>query len=194
MASVLQTRVPEQGGSLTGAAPVSPRTALRSALLSRTLANAAAIPFYQRHWLGVDASAIRALEDLPRLPLVDRRVYREQYADDLPDGEPPFLLTHTSGTSGGLVFRHRSEAEVRFTVAFFERIGAERRLPIAPRPIILVAAQQHGMGYPAPSRGYPLRMSIRDPAGLAQALKLLRHEFTIAGVAPRVGAVFTSAG
>ncbi len=73
------------------------------------------VPFYRRQFrrLGLDADAIRTIDDLQHLPILTKKEVQEHYAEFVSEAVPKRqqLIVHTSGTTGsGLRFATTSRA------------------------------------------------------------------------------------
>ncbi len=67
------------------------------------------VPYYRKMFdsLGIDYRQIRRLEDLQRLPVLDKQTVNENYQDFITTAKPrsKIITSHTSGTTGsGFVF------------------------------------------------------------------------------------------
>lgn len=118
---------------------------------------AARSPFY-RHWFarsGTDPASIRALDDLGKLPLLQRT--------DLVEGSDRFRtyprqLTWTaqsSGSSGKVVTAHRTPGSSAFELSVLERQWSWFGLPSRPRRIVLRADDPDTDGSGALTRVIP---------------------------------------
>lgn len=80
-------------------------------------------PFYRR-WFdeaGVDPRSIRTLEDLPRLPLIERRHLAETPEDFLAYPKRLVWAAHSSGTSGAPMTVYRTAGSSIFEMAALQR-------------------------------------------------------------------------
>ena len=80
-------------------------------------------PFYRR-WFdeaGVDPRSIRTLDDLPRLPLIERRHLAETPDDFLAYPKRMVWAAHSSGTSGTPMTVYRSAGSSMFEMAALQR-------------------------------------------------------------------------
>lgn len=159
----------------------------RRILLRRTLENASLIPFYVEHWN--EPLSRRDLQDLELtdLPTLDKTKYRERYMFDSRSLTEASLVTHTSGTSGELTWRHRTNIEASVIATVFEKLLSKDN----DRPIVLsVQYGRHGMGMPVPSNCDVFPIALSDETELLQAIAATRTPFHIGGV-PRYPNVLT---
>ncbi|HIW62440.1 MAG TPA: AMP-binding protein [Candidatus Stackebrandtia excrementipullorum] len=76
--------------------------ALRSRLLTRTIAGAAALPFYQDMWRGVDSATVTDPTKLVSLPTITKADFRDRLDEITAPGfdENNTSVSYTSGSSG----------------------------------------------------------------------------------------------
>ncbi len=84
--------------------------------------------FYRDLYKGVDLTSFRTVEDLKKLPIVDKEMLRKNIADVITDKDNT-VEEHTGGTTGkSLVVRHRVEDSMRRMATldhFKSRVGFE---------------------------------------------------------------------
>lgn len=159
----------------------------RRLLMRRTLENASLIPFYQEHWNEVLSGRDLQDLDLADFPMLDKSKYRERYMFDTRSLTEASLVTHTSGTSGELTWRHRTNIEAGVVATVFEKLLAHN----AERPLVLsVQYGRHGMGMPMPSNCDVFPIALSDETELLQAIAATRTPFHIGGT-PRFPTVLT---
>ena len=88
-------------------------------------------PFYRRLYQGIDLSAVKAVEDLKALPVLDKETLRSNMADVMTMDKKGTVEEHTGGTTGkSLVIRQRvSDSMQRMATLdhFKHRVGFEHR-------------------------------------------------------------------
>jgi hypothetical protein len=143
---------------------------LRSAFLPYTLRNAARLPFYQEFWKGLDVEAISSIAKLATLPTLSKAKYRESFMFDESAVSEAEYITHTTGTTGPLTWRHRSANEAATIQELFGR-DAER--PDDRSLALVVGYNHHGMAMPVPGpvRGVPI--DVTDDLELRQSVRML---------------------
>lgn len=170
-----------------GRTPAQARHALRSSLLSATLAHASTKSrFYAALW-GERVSAVRGVEDLPLLPILRKEDVVERFDDILCGATFPALVQHTTGTTGAPLRVFRSADEVAFIREFFGRVAG---LEVTTPPIVLhLADLYHGPSLEIPSHAYPLRAGMTDDILLKEAVRLLTSEHAVPGGRGRVSTI-----
>lgn len=159
----------------------------RRLLIRRTLENASLIPFYQEHWNEVLSGRYLQDLDLTDFPMLDKSKYRERYMFDTRSLTEASLVTHTSGTSGELTWRHRTNIEAGVVATVFEKLLTHN----VERPLVLsVQYGRHGMGMPMPSNCDVFPIALSDETELLQAIAATRTPFHIGGT-PRFPTVLT---
>lgn len=100
---------------------------------------AARSPFYRRWFAesGVDPGSIRTLEDLPRLPLLDRRAVMDAPADFAVQPLRLMWPSSSSGTSGRPVTVYRTAGSSAFEQAALQRQWGWFDLPRDARRVVL---------------------------------------------------------
>lgn len=87
--------------------------------------------FYRELYAGIDLSQINSVDDLKRLPIVDKEMIRERIDDVATVEEKGAVIEHTGGTTGkSLIVRHRAEDTMRRMATldhFKARVGFEHR-------------------------------------------------------------------
>lgn len=147
---------------------------LRTDLLPSTLGNAAKIPFYRDLWQGHSVDNIRCIEDLSQLPLVSKQLYRDSFMFDARSMAESEFITHTTGSTGKITWRHRSPAEAAVINHLF---GLATQQPEESQLALTIEYGRHGMAMPMPgsSRSFPI--AISDDTELDQAIAALESEF-----------------
>lgn len=151
---------------------------LRERLLPLTIKNAAALPFYRRHWCLDAPPAAQTVEDLGALPTLTKRTYRNSYMNDF-DHTDSHFVTHSTGTTGELTYRHRSREEALFIERLLQRPAESP--DAAPEVGIVLRNAFHGMTMPIPGRGVSVPASARNPVQRRQCIQMLQHPFRVHG-------------
>jgi hypothetical protein len=152
---------------------------LRVDLLPSTLKNAIGLAFYQELWRDVPLEAIQKLSDLPRLPTVDKAKYRASFMFDRQSLASTALITHTTGTTGELTWRHRTSNEAAVIQQLFglaNRPKDDAGSQSAPLALV-VQYGRHGMGMPVPGTARCFPIALSDDVELDQALAALNASF-----------------
>lgn len=167
--------------------------AFRNELLPGTIANAAGMAFYAEHWAGVDVGSVTSVADLARLPMTDKELYRSSFQFRPPYETELASIGHTTGTTGDLVFRHRSAEEIAEQHAFF-RAGIEgARAPGAPRRLVaLIGSPGHGVAIRPPTDGLGITGTLDDPHRVDQVRQIMTRSFKLPGYTDRVVEVQSS--
>ena len=88
-------------------------------------------PFYKKLYQGVDMEGIRTIEDLRRLPIVDKEILRSNIEDVMTIPRKGAVEGHTGGTTGkSLVVRNSREDSMKRMAMldhFKARVGFEHR-------------------------------------------------------------------
>src|SRR5580704_12682287 len=119
---------------------------LRTALLPFTIRNAARLPFYANFWRGVDVDNISSPKELPLLPTLSKERYRESFMFDPTAIQDCSYITHTSGTTGAVTWRHRSAAEATIINQLFGQAAETQHEGLA----LVIRYDRHGMAMPMP--------------------------------------------
>jgi len=94
------------------------------------------VPYYRRAWpdAGVDPESIQGPEDLPRLPILEKDIIREDPVSLIDETLDPasLIVLHTSGTTGTPLELYRdvwqnSALSAYITARFHRQAGVERR-------------------------------------------------------------------
>jgi hypothetical protein len=172
------------GGGLLRAAIASAENSryrdVRSALLPFTVENARRLRFYADHWEGVDLDGVRDVDDLSVLPIVTKQLYRTRYMTDF-DHTASHFVSHSTGTTGELTYRHRSRLEA----AAIRRLLSPPRSTSDVRVGISLTSSFHGMLLPVPRAGVSVPAGTRTADELRQCVDLLQSTFRVDGQTPR---------
>lgn len=158
------------------------RTAFQNALLPRTITEAQNVPFYVRHWRGCDVAAVRTIEDLPLLPLVNRQMLQAA-PDFLKEGGSAALLIHSSGTTGAPFIRYRGRQELDAVRIVALRLASISGTAAQPRVVFsTIADATHGGGIPIPTNAHSVAISVNSASGINNAVDLLLKNPLLPGV------------
>lgn len=175
-----------------GETKMSLKNEFRNRLIKPTVRNALRLRFYQRFW-GKKAIKVKTTDDLPLLPIIDKALYQEQYENDLPDDETPSIVSHSTGTTGRMTFRFRSNDEITFNREFFSSVLRKTEFSPELIPLTLtIAGNYHGGKFPLPGNSYSLEAGVGEESELKQVLQLLQLKFNIPKVAPKISQIQTS--
>jgi hypothetical protein len=152
-----------------------PATQLAKTLLSFTLENAAKIPFYAGAWGQRDIDESDPTRFLATLPLVTKDSYREHLMNEVDWGHSDYV-SHTSGTTGEMVFRHRSRAEASAISQLFGDIrNRDQKLGL------MIDGGPHGMLLPVPGNVTYIPTAINWHSQIWVLLDLLQTRFRLRG-------------
>lgn len=151
-------------------------TRLRAAFLPFTIRNAARLPFYAQFWEGIDLGAITSLKELYRLPTLSKEHYRRFLMFDESAVSDTEYITHTTGTTGDLTWRHRSVAEASIISQLFGR-GAG---PLDGQLMLAIRDNRHGMAMPVPSQMRVIPIGLTDDSELKQCIQMLTVTYRFA--------------
>ena len=149
---------------------------LREALLPFTIRNAARLRFYMESWHGVDANTVLSIADLPKLPTLTKADYRRSLMYDELAVSDSAYITHTTGTTGPLTWRHRSLAEASIIGQLF----ADRTEPPTSDLALTFRYDHHGMALPVPGRIRAMPIGLSDEAELKQCVEMLTASYRFA--------------
>jgi hypothetical protein len=112
---------------------------------------------------------ISSVADLDRLPTLSKDAYRRSLMFDESSVLETEYISHTTGTTGALTWRHRSVAEASVVNRLFGH-GAERA---HGQLMLVIRYDRHGMAMPVPgqTRGIPIDLS--DDTALRQSVEML---------------------
>jgi phenylacetate-coenzyme A ligase PaaK-like adenylate-forming protein len=124
--------------------------ALAEKALSPTIRWAAGKAFFKHFWASIPTPSIQSTNDLDRLPVL-QRVHLSNYFDVTAAVEPPDRVVHTTGTTGRLTMRGRSNAELAAYSTFMRELMGDPRQRLgrpddgskAPLALVICAAN-HG--------------------------------------------------
>lgn len=145
---------------------------IREALLPYTIHNAAQIPFYRELWREADYGAVRSIKDMCALPAVSKARYRTSLMFEAQALTASHFITHTTGTTGELTWRHRSAAEA----SLINELFSERYDPTKPAPsdlALVIRHNRHGMALPMPGRVRTVPIGMNDDIEVSQGLAML---------------------
>jgi phenylacetate-coenzyme A ligase PaaK-like adenylate-forming protein len=168
------------------------RDALRDALIGETVRHAGCeSAFYRALYdeAGIDRGSISRVEDLERLPIVDKAMLRAAQQDALTRAGTTVIshVQNTSGTTAERFFMYRSVAEACFIRDFFTDL-ARAEGPLAPL-MLQLSYPYHGTATAVPGRAFVLCSAVHDAALMDHAVDLLRRSWAIPGVERQVSAI-----
>jgi hypothetical protein len=146
---------------------------LREALLPFTIRNAARLPFYDRFWKGVDLGSITSLAELQRLPVLSKEEYRSSFMLDRSALSECSFITHTTGTTGPVTWRHRSLGEASLISRLFGTSPSSAGTTLT----LAIRYDRHGMAMPMPGRARVFPITLNDDLELNQSLQMLAASF-----------------
>ncbi len=146
---------------------------LRETLLPFTIRNAARLRFYTESWQGIDHSSISSIADLPKLPTLAKAEYRRSLMYDEPAVSDTAYISHTTGTTGPLTWRHRSLAEA----ALIGQLFADRTEHPTSDLALTFRYDHHGMALPVPGRTRAMPIGLSDEAELKQCVEMLTASY-----------------
>lgn len=147
---------------------------LREDLIPPTLKNASGMPFYAALWQGIHLDDVRTPADLARLPAVTKGLYRKSFMFDGSALKDSAFITHTTGTTGEVTWRHRSVNEAAVINKLFGLVDGQSN---APRLGLVVQYGRHGMAMPMPGNIRTFPIALSDDTELDQALCALAAAF-----------------
>lgn len=149
---------------------------LCEALLPFTIRNAVRLRFYAQAWNGIDIDAISSPKELCKLPTLSKQEYRSSLMLDDQAGLETAYITHTTGTTGPLTWRHRSLAEAAVIHQLFGSVteGSSKEFALTFR------YDHHGMSMPVPGRVRSMPIGLTDEAELKQCVQLLTGTYRFA--------------
>jgi hypothetical protein len=150
---------------------------LREALLPFTIRNAIGLPFYAKFWEGINVDEVLLPRDLRRLPTLSKVKYRQSMMFDPSSVVGAEYISHSTGTTGEVTWRHRTAAEAAIINELFG-YGDE---PTEGRQLALIIRyDRHGMSMPVPGRVRSIPIGLSDDAELKQSVKMLTAKYHFA--------------
>jgi len=123
-------------------------------LLKATIENAGRIPFYKAFWNQKEWGNIQNPEGLRTLPIMTR-YEAKKYFNEFVYTTPPALVSHSSGTSGEITVRCRSQEELNSIWKLYDLPELDRN---KKKPLCLsINCANHGQNIPLPSKGICLQ-------------------------------------
>ena len=154
------------------------RNDIVSKFLVLTIKNALRQPFYQSLWAGVNTGDIREPGDISVLPCVTKQMYRDDYMTSF-DHTLAHYLSYSTGTTGALTFRHRSQVEEKFIGWLLSPPESPDRDPRVG--IRLMTGPMHGMPMPVSGREVAIPAATGTLVQLRQCIELLTTSFHLYG-------------
>lgn len=163
---------------------------LRSALLPFTIRNALNIPFYREHWNGCGASNVRTVEQLANLPALTKSAYRESLMHASEAVRNTSFVSHSTGTTGALTWRHRTHAEATVIQQVFGTANGVRPPMLT---LSLASVDLHGMMLSVPGAGHSMPGRMSEDVGVTQCLEMITQEFHFNNVTTKPTAIVGNA-
>lgn len=154
---------------------------LRARLLPFTLDNARAKRFYREHWSGVDVDSITGIDRLPALPTLSKDQYRDGFMFDFEDPGDSHYVSHSTGTTGPLTWRHRSLSEAATAQHLFGAANQRNKQEGPPRVAIVLSTAFHGMPFPLPSNGIAVPGAVHGDVEILQCIEMLNAKYRVGG-------------
>jgi hypothetical protein len=158
----------------------------RDTLIPSTVHNARKLRFYEELWQHAEPERVRTVDDLSLLPVMDRVDYTERFhlfwTEEMLGR--PFLVTHTSGTTGDPLYRYRSEEELDYIRRFFAAIHRSRGLSSRDRAVSVDttnADAPHGGAIRIPHPGPLLHVPMDVPADIENVVEVLATPHRVEG-------------
>lgn len=154
---------------------------LRTKLLPFTIQNARAKRFYREHWAGHNVDAVVDLASLSAIPTLSKEQYRSGFMLDFDDAGDSHFVSHSTGTTGLLTWRHRSLTEA---AVVSELLGAATQMPrpgAAPRVALVLTAQFHGMPFPIPGGQLAIPGATYGDRELSHCVEMLQMTYRVHG-------------
>jgi hypothetical protein len=149
-----------------------------SKFLVLTIKNALRQPFYQSLWSDVRTDEIREPGDLSVLPCVTKQMYRDAYMTSS-DHTLAHYVSYSTGTTGSLTFRHRSQVEETFIKWLLSPPESPDRDPRVG--IRLMTGPMHGMPMPVSGREISIPAATGTLVQMRQCIELLTTSFHLYG-------------
>lgn len=150
---------------------------IRKALLPFTISNAAKLPFYSKFWSRVDTDSVQSLADLHLLPTLTKSEYRRSFMFEPASVSKADYVTHTTGTTGEVTWRHRSALEASVIGSLFQ----QRKESDNDELSLVIRYNRHGMAMPVPGRARSIPISVTDAIELKQCLEMLTATYYMGG-------------
>lgn len=152
---------------------------LASSLLSFTLRNAWRLEFYRQFWSLRD-SPPSTWSEFESLPSLSKQEYRAGLMLNDPAVDQSDFVSHTTGTTGRMTWRHRTFAEAEVIASLF---GSS--LASSNDVTVSIRYNRHGMELPVPGGSRVVPVSLAEDVDMEQFLDLLATAFPIRGTATR---------
>jgi hypothetical protein len=166
---------------------------LRTKLLPFTIANAREKRFYKEHWAGHDVDAVTDVASLPAIPTLSKQQYRSGFMLDFDDPGDSHFVSHSTGTTGELTWRHRSLTEAATVDHLFSAARPAPEPGEAPRAGIILETAFHGMGFPIPGGQLTLPAATHGDTELGHAVEMLQMTYRVHGHRVRPTVIMGSA-
>jgi hypothetical protein len=127
-------------------------------------------------YLDVDVDAISCTRDLCKLPALAKEVYRRSFMfEDLAVSDTEYI-THTTGTTGALTWRHRSLAEA----SVIRELFGQQTGQLSKDLTLAFRYDHHGMAMPMPGRARGIPIGVNDEIQLKQSVQMLTASYHFA--------------
>lgn len=161
----------------------------RNELINKTVLHAASFTtFYGNLYRGIDLDSVLTVDDLARLPTVDKDKILKAGSESRATHLRTAYLQNTSGSSGAILVAHRSENEAAFISAFFTELLVRDETTTRPLVLSLYVAS-HGTPTQIPGNVFVVTQTVGDARTADNTRKLLETEYDIPGVAKRVSII-----
>ena len=149
---------------------------LREALLPFTVRNAARLRTYCELWKDVEVETVTSTVDLQRLPTLTKEIYRSELMYDADATSATEFISHSTGTTGALTWRHRTREESAIIARLFSApptANWQEQMPLT----LVFRTSRHGMAIPMPARSRAMPIGMTDDEEVFQSLQVLTSEF-----------------
>lgn len=167
-------------------------SAFANRLIPKTIENAASVPFYERFWSGIDLSRIQSTADLQALPVLTK-ADAIRFTEEFDYLKAPSLLSHTSGTSGGITLRCRSQEELNCLAKVRQNNPLETNQGLTPL-VLSVDCQNHGQMIPSNVGQFALKAVGFDFDVIDHVIQQITRQYSFPGYTERVCILHGSVG
>lgn len=163
----------------------------RNRLFPQTIRHASEISFYRELWRGIDVDRIHSVNDLPRLPTIDKQSHRVALQAESHPRLSAATILHTTGTTDTPFIRYRSQEESDFFSQFVRSLiqKGQSKLSQDPKePCVVFSTSRrswHGGSIQAPAAGTVFYVDPFDPNDLALTVQLLTGETILVSATKR---------
>lgn len=146
---------------------------IREALLLSTIQNAAHIDFYRSYWNKTNLDDVKSLNDLALIPTLSKVDYRNSLMFNSSATASTDFISHSTGTTGELTWRHRNMQEAAVIQAIFGGL----RNPTTRQLVLSIRYNRHGMPMPFPGPSRVIPISLTDDTEIRQCCKMLSSTY-----------------